>query len=246
MNTVDKSCNSEEILATYPSIAKMIQNEGEVKWVEGITAQHFKAENDPDTKSIGSCIYTESCPDSFGLLELAADRLGGDDSQDREKLLAKGTPASSLLPFARYYMVEGIRGKSRIVPITALSDDTVVTLIKSPKGAPSLVIGESDVPKEFLQDVDYATIIAGPEKRKVTVQENGETVEKEEDGLAIWTMHAGHPVPMVPIEKNENGPVRAEDGSVKVPDSFGWKYDDKLTVAQVREKMGPDAFISII
>lgn len=246
MNIANGPRNIEETLATYPNIAKLVQTEGERKWVDGITEQHFKSENDPEAKSIGSCVYSESCPDAYGMLELAADRLGGDDSQDRQKLLAKGAPASALAPFARYYMVEGIRGKSRIVPISAMSDDTVVTLIKSPKGAPSLVIEESKVPAQYLQDVNYATIIAGPEKRMVSVVENGQTVEKEEDGLTVWTMHAGHPVPMVPIERGEKGPVRAEDGSVRVPDSFGWKYDDKLTVAQVREKMGPDAFISII
>jgi hypothetical protein len=239
--------NTKEILATYEKIAKVVQTDEEVKYVGDITPQHFKSENDPETKSIGSCVYTETCPNgAFGLLELAADRLGDDDSEDRKKLLAKGAPASSLLPFARYYMVEGIRGKCRIVPISAMKDDTEVTLIKSPKGAPSLVIEESKVPAEYLQDVNYATIILGPEKRPVSVVENGQTVEKEEDGMAVWTMHAGYPVPMVPIERGEKGPVRDADGSVRVPDSFGWKYNDKLTVAQVREKMGPDAFISIV
>lgn len=247
INTANAPRDAEEILATYPKLAELIQTEGEKNYVAGITAQHFKSEHDPDTKGIGSCVYAESCPDSFALLELAADRLGDDDTQDRQKLLAKGTPASSMLPFAKYYMVEGIRGKSRIVPITALKDDTLVTLIMSPKGAPSLVINEAEVPASFLQDVDYATIILGPEKRKVTAVEDGKNVEKEVDGLAVWTMHAGHPAPMVPIERDKEGrPVRAADGTVRVPDEFGWKYNDKLTVAQVREKMGDDTFISIV
>lgn len=231
--------SSADALRDYPSIAELVQTEDEKAYVNGMTAQHFKSEKDPETKTMGSCFYTESCPDSWGALELVADKLGKDDKADREKLVAAGTPQSSLLPFCRYYMIEGIRGKSRVVSVKELKDDQTVTLVKSPKGTPSLVIPESESPASALQDVTYGTVIVGPEKRNMD--------GKEVEGKAIWTMHAGHPVPMVPVQKNPDGsPARDEaDKSLRVPDDFGWKYGDKLTVARIKEKLGEDAFVSI-
>jgi len=223
----------KDIIAEYPSISALIQTEEERKYIDGITVQHFKSENDPNTNNIGSCIYSESCPDALNVLELIADKLGKDDSKDREFLMQKGAPQSCMLPFAKYYSVNGIRGKCRIVSVKELSDSTLVTLVPSPKGTPSLVISAKDAPESALREVDYATVIVGPADGR--------------EGETIWTMHAGHPAPLIPIQKNtENVPLRDDQGRMVVPETTGWKYGDQIPISDVKSKLGEDVFISIL
>lgn len=216
----------------YPSIKALIPTEEEQRYVNGMTDQHFRSENDPEAKTMGSCIYSETCPDALHALELVADKLGKDDSKDREFFKAQGAPESCLLPFARYYAVEGIRGKSRIVSVKDLEDDTKITLKPSPKGTPSLIIPESRAPEAALKDVNYATVICGP--------------AQDREGFTVWTMHAGHPAPLIPIQKDEEGkPVKDAEGRMVVPEDTGWKYGDEIPVSEVRAKLGEDIFISI-
>ncbi len=221
-----------EILQEYPSVAALIKTVEEQEYLDGMSAQHFKSRKDPEARTMGSVIYSESCPDSMHVLELVAAKLGQDDSADREALVKKGAPASCMLPFCNYYIAEGLYGQSRIVSVRDLSDDTKVQLKPSPKGSPSLIISSDKAPARALQAVNFATVIVGPADGR--------------EGKTVWTMHAGHPAPMIPIQKDaENRPARDNEGRMFVPESFGWKYGDELTVAEVKAKIGEDAFISI-
>ncbi|PKL37088.1 hypothetical protein CVV38_04360 [Candidatus Peregrinibacteria bacterium HGW-Peregrinibacteria-1] len=235
MTLVPKLRDSQDIIEANPSIKELIQTPQEQAYVDGMASQHFRSEDDGEAKTMGSVIYSESCAGPIEALELIADKLGKSDAADREVFLEKGAPASAMLPFAKYYLVPGIKGKSRIVSVNDLSDEQIVTLKPSPKGTPSIVITESEAPAKALQDVDYATVIVGPAVR------NGV------DGQTIWAMHAGFPAPQIPIQREADNrtPSKDSDGRMMVPKETGWRYGDRLTIAEIKAKLGSDIFISV-
>ncbi|MBD3330621.1 hypothetical protein GF354_03780 [Candidatus Peregrinibacteria bacterium] len=235
MAELNEPKSSEEILESYPAIKDHVSTSEEREYVDGIVSQHFVSKTDPDTRTMGSCFYKESCPDAMHALELIADKLeSGDDSADREFFQSQGTPASALAPFAKYYKVP-VQGKSKIVSVAELPDEQMVELKPSPKGTPSLVITEADAPQSALEDVNYGTVITGP--RDFNDPDKGHT---------IWTMHAGYPINPVPIEKGADGqPVRDSEGRMIIISSTGWKYGDKISVSEVKQNLGEETFISI-
>lgn len=232
--------SSKEIIAEYPAIAEIVQGDEEIAYLEGIGKQHFKSEKDAKTSTgIGSCIYEESCGSPFEALELIADKIGKDDAPDREKLIKKGASPSAFTGFLKYYMLEGIKGKSRVINADRLPSDTKVKLVMSAKGLPSLVVKESEVPQEALADVDYGTVIIGPAKRKKMVDGK----EVEEVGSTTWTMHAGYPMPFLTNQLDDENDVNStqtkdENGKFRLADSFGWKYGNEFTAAEVIKKFG--------
>jgi len=238
VNLSNTGKNYEEILTAYPSIAEHIQGKEEIKYLEGIKKQHFMPEKEAKKSLIGSCIYEESCHSPLTALELIADKLGKDDSEDRKKLIGKGSTESAFLPSWKYYILEGIRGKSRIVSLDRLNPSTKIRLVMSSKGMPSLVLAEADAPKDATEEVNYGTVIVGPTKRKVV--EDGQEVIK--DGMTVWTIHAGFHVTLLVTQLlDENDPksslAKDEQGNFRIADRFGWKYGDEFTAEEVKKKI---------
>lgn len=222
---------SSEIIADNPSIGALIKNEEELTYVKEMESQHFRSKRDPEAAAMGSVIYNESVPGPLETLELIADKLGKDDAQDRQDLLAAGAPAASLLDFAKYYKVSGLSGEMRVISVKDLPEDQIVTVKPSPKGTPSIVIDEADAPNGFTSEVDYATVIVGP---------------REGGGDTVWTMHAGHPVPMIPIARDSGGkPVKDTEGRLILPPETGLHYGQIVPVSEVKRILGPDTYISI-
>ncbi len=120
----------------------------------------------------------------------------------------------------------------RMVEAKKLAPETKLKVIASAKKTPSLMVEETDVPAECLKDVNYATVILGPATGR--------------EGLTVWTVFAGHPTPLFPIEKDaDKKPVLNAEGNILPAAITGLQYGDVISPEQARQKLGEDFYVSI-
>lgn len=189
INTPNSHDENIEALEAYSDILPSEHTD----YFKAMEAKHFN----PET-AIGSYFTsadTKSLPD---LLAKAEMQRGGLKDDDKEKFSEKGVPNDAMLPFCRYLMVN-TEGKMGMVKATDLPDDTKVKVVRTKPNAPCSFVVEVDS-TEQLTDVDYATIIIGPNEKN---EENPNPSTKE----MIWTIHPGPPIRPATSDIIEEGTV---------------------------------------
>lgn len=140
-------------------------------YLAAIDAKHF------DASTAAGSVFSQ--PASLrDLLVAAAAQPGGLGRDDRDLFTREGVPAAALLNDCRYLRVAA-RGHMGLVDAHDLPDDEPVRVVRHKPGVPCSLT----VRRAFGAEVDYATVIVGPN-----------THERASTALMVWTAHPGPPV----------------------------------------------------
>lgn len=160
-------------------------------------------------------LFTE-CKNLKELIVLALQQRGSLEGDDRAKFLELGVPDKALLPECRYLLIE-TTGEIGIVNIndSRLQPDTEVRVERRKPNVPCSLIVSL---QEFPQ-TNIGTIVIGPNEKFDHNSPEPSTKEM------IWTAHPGLPI----------RPATADI----------WPENTKITVADVRDKLGDEVFLNV-
>jgi len=150
------------------------------------------------------------------LLSLAIEQRGSLNGNDRAFFEQQGVSPESLRPDCRYLKVE-TPGRIGIVEVDdpRLSPDQTVEVVQAKPKVPATLVVE--MPE--MPETSIGTIIIGPNAKESPNDPEPSTQEM------IYSVHPG--LPIKPTEENV------------------WPVGSRLTVKEVKDKLGPQAFLNV-